>query len=398
MKLGIYFSARPTKKDPTIASVEVQVCLAGVKSARRAIGRFVPVKSLKIKNLLVVGEPDTTRILRNLKEKIRQIHDQHLLAGKALEANDLLHLGLDIKNKKEMLPMLVECYEKYITTQKQPLVATGALESATVKRYYHYKESLAGFVLSFFGQNDVKFDSIKPSLAEEYYIYLTTTLKHKTNFAIKQISQLKSVIEYALANGFADRNPIKTWSKKREHHDPEFLTDDEIQTLENLQLTDETLRLVLDGFLAQIYTGLAYIDLKNLTKKDFKNDIEGGSYIELKRQKSGVVSIIPIWAKAKKIIEKYSEDSRKSEHEIMPLLSNQKMNSHLKSIAQIAKIRKNVCTHLGRKTCANYLLNRGLSYEVVQNVLGHKSSSMTEAHYARVRKDMVLREAKKIII
>jgi site-specific recombinase XerD len=66
------------------------------------------------------------------------------------------------------------------------------------------------------------------------------------------------------------------------------------------------------------------------------------------------------------------------------MLSNQKMNSYLKEIADLCGITKPLTFHIARHTFATTItLNNGVPIESVSKMLGHKSIRITQ-HYAKV--------------
>ncbi len=66
------------------------------------------------------------------------------------------------------------------------------------------------------------------------------------------------------------------------------------------------------------------------------------------------------------------------------MISNQKLNSYLKEIADLCGIKKNLTFHLARHTFATTVtLSNGVPIETVSQVLGHKSISTTQI-YAKV--------------
>ena len=79
----------------------------------------------------------------------------------------------------------------------------------------------------------------------------------------------------------------------------------------------------------------------------------------------------------------------------MPVLSNQRMNSYLKEIADICGITKTLTFHMARHTFATTVtLSNGVSIESVSKMLGHTNIKTTQ-HYAKVldlkvSKDMAL--------
>jgi len=77
------------------------------------------------------------------------------------------------------------------------------------------------------------------------------------------------------------------------------------------------------------------------------------------------------------------------------VLSNQRMNSYLKEIADVCGITKSLTFHMARHTFATTVtLNNNVPIETVSKMLGHKSIKTTQ-HYAKVLdlkvgKDMAL--------
>ena len=92
-----------------------------------------------------------------------------------------------------------------------------------------------------------------------------------------------------------------------------------------------------DVILFSFYTGLAYIDIRQLTRPGIGIGVDGGKWIFTKRQKTDVPSRIPLLSVALEILNKY-------EHHldclrrglVLPILSNQKMNAYLKEIADLS--------------------------------------------------------------
>ena len=77
-------------------------------------------------------------------------------------------------------------------------------------------------------------------------------------------------------------------------------------------------------------------------------------------------------------------------------LSNQKMNSYLKEIADACGISKNLTYHIARHTFATTVtLSNGVPIETVSKMLGHRNIKTTQ-HYAKIL-DKKISEDMKII-
>lgn len=82
-------------------------------------------------------------------------------------------------------------------------------------------------------------------------------------------------------------------------------------------------------------------------------------------------------------------------------MSNQKINSYLKEIAGSIGINKRVTHHTARKTFAStVLLYNDVPMEIVSELLGHSSISITEDYYGKVVQkkvsEQIIRLSRKI--
>jgi site-specific recombinase XerD len=145
------------------------------------------------------------------------------------------------------------------------------------------------------------------------------------------------------------------------------------------------LEQVKDIFLFSCFTGLAYSDVKKLSKNDVVIGIDGHKWIKIKRSKTDTRSSIPILPTASDILEKYEQHPEVLDQgKLLPVLSNQKMNAYLKEIADVCAISKNLTFHLARHTFATTVtLSNGVPIESVSKMLGHKSLRTTQ-HYAKI--------------
>jgi len=147
----------------------------------------------------------------------------------------------------------------------------------------------------------------------------------------------------------------------------------------------ERLELVKDIFLFSCYTGLAYVDVGNLKKTQIVSGIDNEKWIITKRQKTGTPQRIPLLAQALKIMKKYEGHKKCIDNNaVLPVLTNQKMNSYLKEIADTCGITKNLTFHIARHTFATTItLCNGVPLETVSHMLGHKRITQTQ-HYAKI--------------
>jgi site-specific recombinase XerD len=123
----------------------------------------------------------------------------------------------------------------------------------------------------------------------------------------------------------------------------------------------------------------------NLNEDNIAIGIDGGRWIITNRQKTHSKVKIPILPIAEELIEKYkSHIKTKKTKTLFPNISNQKLNSYLKEIADLCGIKKNLTFHIARHTFATTVtLSNGVPIETVSKLLGHTKIATTQI-YARV--------------
>lgn len=97
------------------------------------------------------------------------------------------------------------------------------------------------------------------------------------------------------------------------------------------------------------FTGLAFVDVSQLTAEDLIKDAQGNMWIRKMRQKTKEMCNIPLLSAAKEILEKYKDfASTNANGLLLPVSSNQKTNAYLKEIADICGIKKKLTTHVAK--------------------------------------------------
>ncbi|WP_339840790.1 site-specific integrase [uncultured Maribacter sp.] len=205
------------------------------------------------------------------------------------------------------------------------------------------------------------------------------------NAVMKHIQRLRRMVTLAFHMEWIERDPFVKFKPKLEKREREFLTEIELQKIENLTTSIERLSLVKDLFIFSCYTGISYGDIMELTKKCVVIGIDGNQWLMANRNKTGSPFKIPILPDAELIINKYQKHPRTQFNgKLLPTISNQKMNSYLKEIADLCNIEKNLTFHMARHTFATTVtLSNGVPIETVSKLLGHTKMATTQI-YARV--------------
>ncbi len=205
------------------------------------------------------------------------------------------------------------------------------------------------------------------------------------NAAMKHIQRLRKMITLAYNMEWIDRDPFVQFKPKLEKKEREFLTETELQRIEELSCPLERLSVVKDLFIFSCYTGMSYVDIVKLKRDNILFGIDGNPWIMTERIKTKVPVKIPLLPKVEALINKYTDHPRtKFTNGLMPYISNQKLNSYLKEVADLCGITKNLTFHMARHTFATTVtLSNGVPIETVSKMLGHTKIVTTQI-YARV--------------
>lgn len=166
---------------------------------------------------------------------------------------------------------------------------------------------------------------------------------------MKHLERLKKMVNLSIKLEWIIKNPFQKFQLKFDKYDRQYLTERELSLIENTYFKQERLEKVKDCFLFSCYTGLSYIDVKELTNNQIAKGIDNNYWIFTKREKTNEKVKVPILPQAMDIIRKYQGISENSKAKpILPLSSNQKTNSYLKEIATATGIHKNITFHVAQ--------------------------------------------------
>lgn len=332
--------------------------------------------------------------MKGMSEEARSINSYlDLMKSKVLDAQmELLHRNeaLTIENFKikilgteERQRMLIPIFQDHNNKIKELVGKEYA--PGTLERYTTSMKHTIEFMQWKYNISDIDITKIDHAFITDYEFWLRSVRNCANNTAVKYIKNFSKIIKICLANDWLDKNPFANYKSKVKEVERVYLTETEIQSIIEKDFKTERLSLVRDIFLFSCFTGLAYIDVKNLTKSHVSFGIDGEKWIFTHRQKTESASKIPILPVTKMIIDKYENHPQCiNENKLLPILSNQKMNAYLKEIAGVCEIEKELTFHIARHTFATTVtLTNGVPIESVSKMLGHKNLRTTQ-HYAKV--------------
>ncbi|MFC4740467.1 site-specific integrase [Flavobacterium ponti] len=329
----------------------------------------------------------TSEEARTINSHLDYLKNQVLEAEKRLFKKDIPVSTENLKNElfglAETKRMLVPIFQDHNNKIKELVGKEYA--PGTLERYTTSLKHTIEFMQWKYNISDIDITKIDHAFITDYEFWLRSVRNCANNTAVKYIKNFNKIIKICLANDWIDKNPFANYKSKVKEVERVYLTEDEVQAILEKEFKTERLSLVRDIFLFSCFTGLAYIDVKNLTKSHISFGIDGERWIFTHRQKTESASKIPILPVTQMIIDKYQNHPQSNNQEkLLPILSNQKMNAYLKEIATVCEIEKELTFHIARHTFATTVtLTNGVPIESVSKMLGHKNLRTTQ-HYAKV--------------
>lgn len=285
---------------------------------------------------------------------------------------------------------------KHHNEQMKALVGKDYSES-TLERYEtSYKHTLH-FLASKYKVSDIDITKLDYDFISNYEFWLKTVRNCDHNTTIKYLSNFKKIVNHCVRSGKLQRDPFLGFSMSKKEVERDVLTEDQLKRIAQESFKAERLALVRNIFLFCCYTGLAYADIHKLKQTEIVKGSDGGLWIIAKRQKTNVTSRSPLLLPALEIIEKYKEHPQcKEKGKVLPVLSNQKLNSYLKEIADSCDIHFNLTFHIARHTFATTVtLSNGVRIETVSKMLGHRNLETTQ-HYAKILDKKISDDMKRL--
>lgn len=251
---------------------------------------------------------------------------------------------------------------------------------STYQKYLTVRKYLAEFIKVHYKRTDIAMNELTEDFIRDYCLYLRNEVGLAQSSVWIYSIPLKHIVTTAHYNGKIARNPFAQYKVDPDHKERGFLTEDELQAFTTVELNNPDLELARDLFVFGCWTGISFIDIKNLTTENIT--ILGGSpWIVSKRQKTGVPFQIKLMDIPMQIIKRY--EPYRISNNLFNIGSHDTINKRIKEVAKLCGIEKRTSFHLSRHTFAVLALNYGMPIESVSKILGHTNITTTQI-YAKV--------------
>ncbi|MFV0379158.1 MAG: site-specific integrase [Mangrovibacterium sp.] len=298
------------------------------------------------------------------------------------------------------------------TVTKPNIVAVNLLQAGEVERErlrvrsklinsissYHQSKithkNLSDFVLSM-GMGDILFTDITERFGNSFKDFLKQDLRYQSSHVNHCLRWLNRLIYIAVDQGILRANPME--GVKYEPKAPPQLRHigrNELQWLMENPMPDQRKELLRRAFIFSVFTGLSYVDIRNLYPHHIGKTAEGRVFIRINRAKTNVEAFIPLHPAALQILALYnkSDDSQP----VFPLPKRDMIWPEVHQIGFIMGRTKNLSYHCARHSFATLMLSAGIPIESISKMMGHTNISTTQV-YAKVTDDKISEDMDNLI-
>ncbi len=189
------------------------------------------------------------------------------------------------------------------------------LKSGTMKNYYTTEKYLHKFLKQKQKAKDIYLKQLNYLFIIDFEQYLRNYKNSKkqlmlsNNGVMKHLERFKKIINLGMKLEWMLKNLFDQFQLKFEKYDRQYLTERELKLIEETSFNIDRLERVKDCFLFSCYTGLSYIDVRELTANQITKGIDNNHWIFTKREKTNETVKVPVLPQAMDIIDKYKDVS-----------------------------------------------------------------------------------------
>jgi integrase len=347
------------------------------------------------------------RVKNTNAEPLRMDINKHLdflrasaysLYGKSVNENisftkEYLKKGLDCLTGKIMAAKklsLFDFIEKYIAESENRINPKTGLKISyrSIQEYNTTLKNIKEFQVA----NDEPLDwpDISVNTFKDFRDYLTTVKNYAINNTAKHVDNFRQFLREAKDEKLVFDYSVLTNKKivvAREEAVNVALNEEELKRIERLELTGIKDK-VRDLFLVSSWTGLRISDFTNIQTYNIKHR-KDADYLEIFQKKTGGKVIIPCFEIVRNVLKKWND--------ILPSVSDQKINMHIKEICRVAEINEAiekqqtkggkklsivsekwefVTAHTGRRSFCTNMVKRGYPLKAIMQISGHKKENV----------------------
>ena len=261
----------------------------------------------------------------------------------------------------------------------------------TYNKYITVYNHLTEFIKERYHREDMAFRELTADFIREFDFYLRYDKQCAHNTVWIYTMPVIALAELDNKKGLIRDNPFEDYEISMEETDRGYILKEDVEKLMMCQVPHKRYELVKDIFIFSCFTGLAYADIKKLTRSNIQSFFDGHQWIISRRKKSDVASNVRLMEIPKRIIEKYQGTTRNEF--IFPVPTNATCNTHIGKLVEKAEIitEQKVTFHTARHTFGTMFLTEGVPLESLSKMMGHKNISTTQI-YAKITSQKISKD------
>jgi integrase len=364
------------------------------KSTFLYIGQYIDVKYWDTQNKRVKkSHPNSVRL-------------NNLIAKKLAESNDTL-IEVVTENKQASVKNIKTQISLEHSSKDFFFVAEIHLENLKDRKKFHQIKTEKGrlkIFKAFLKSDEIFLEDVTDTLLKKFQAYLLATRKISPRTVVNYLILIRTIYNIAITKGYVDRKFYPFGKGKIQIKLPESekigLNEDEIRLLETIKLESKAQQHALNVWLTSFYfAGIRIGDVLQLQWSDF---IDGRLHYRMNKNQKLVTLKVP--EKILPILAQYKSSQKSKNDFIFPEMkkadmndpedvlrktqtSTRSFNRHLKKIATLAGIEKNLSCHIARHSFAS-IAGNSVNIQILQKLYRHSSISTTINYQANfIHKD-----------
>ncbi len=222
--------------------------------------------------LLRAAKRNKNAYLKQVESEVFNHYWEMLATRKTISAEGLKNAYLGVEKKGYSLKELIEYHNEEMKHELAP---------GTQKNYFTIQKIVHEFLQVKKKTSDVYPAELNYKFIKDYERFLKERKRkdHQKpcgqNGAMKHIERLRKMINLAIKEKWIPNDPFQKFKARFIKNERGYLTLEELKQIEGKKFSIKRLALVRDLFVFSCYTGLSYIEVKELTPEHLVKGMDG---------------------------------------------------------------------------------------------------------------------------
>lgn len=324
------------------------------------------------------------KVNKELNRKLEQFrtdissHYNHLIAKNGcVTAENLKNTIQGIGVHEEMLLKEFELHNEEV---RQSIGITKV--KSTYKHYHCSYVTLKSFLRDKYEVEDIAFNRLTYSFVEDYDFYCRINKAMSPRTVGKRIRILKRIVRRAVNKEIIPRSPFPDFVTKQTEAPRKWLSKDDLDKIMQTRVEHKGVNLVRNLFIFSSFTGLSFVDIRNLKWEDISTDKNGTKWIRQKRSKTGSEACVPLMNIPLSILEKHKGSGK--DGKVFDVGTYSLIVFYLADLEKACGLKTHLTYHQARHTWATQIcLSNGVPIETLSRTMGHQDIGTTQI-YAKI--------------